>query len=461
MHSETKNFMHMKRFAFLLFAFLFAFSANAQQDSTKSGAPTGIKLGGVVPAISYNTDVGFRYGALMNIYDWGDGSMYPDYLRSLYLEASKTTKGSGQLIIQYDDKAFLGKNIRFLADLGYYVEQALDFYGFNGYESVYNADWMTTGSSTYRSRMFYRLDRRILRSMINVQIPINGNKLRAYSGIGYFDFRLNSVNVDKMNEGKEPDEMLPSPDTVPGLYEFYQQWGVISPEEAHGGNIGMIKGGIIYDTRDNEPMPNKGMWTEAILIGATDFAHSGYSYVQFVATHRQYFTIVPKRLIFAYRASWSQVLAGRAPFYMLPWYYGTKDAMQDAFGGAKTVRGVMRDRIIADGVAFGNAELRARVINTKVFGQDFYIALSSFVDAAVVTKRHDYTLNFNVLSSTGLTQDDFFNFDPAVVKQPHIGVGGGIRFGLNENFIVAVDYGKALNSQDGSSGLYIGLNWLF
>jgi hypothetical protein len=67
----------------------------------------------------------------MNIYDWGDGSLYPDYLRSLYLEASKTTKGSGQLVVEYDDKAFLGKNIRFLGNLAYHVEQALDFYGFN------------------------------------------------------------------------------------------------------------------------------------------------------------------------------------------------------------------------------------------------------------------------------------------------------------------------------------------
>ncbi len=460
MQVEFLKLCNMKKLLFLFVALGLTSMLLAQKDTTKKQVPTGIKLGGIVPAISYNTDVGFRYGALMNIYDWGDGSLYPDYLRSLYLEASKTTKGSGQLIVEYDDKAFLGSNIRLIGNLGYYVEQALDFYGFNGYESVFHLNWMTTGDSNYVSRMYYRLDRRVLRAVANLQIPIEGKKIRGYAGLGFLNFRLNSVNVDKMNKGLPADKQLPSPDTVPGLYELYQKWGVITPAEAHGGKIGMIRLGLIYDTRDNEPMPNRGIWTEGILIGATDFAHSGYTYLQFVATHRQYFTIFPKRLIFAYRLSWSQILAGKAPFYMLPWYHSTKNTMEDAFGGAKTLRGIMRDRIIADGVAFGNVELRFRVINTRILGQDFYVALSSFVDGAIITKRHEYNLNFQS-PGNGLTQSDFFNFNAQQVKRPHLGVGGGIRFGLNENFIVAVDYGKALNAQDGTSGLYIGLNWLF
>jgi hypothetical protein len=32
---------------------------------------------------------------------------------------------------------------------------------------------------------------------------------------------------------------------------------------------------------------------------------------------------------------------------------------------------------------------------------------------------------------------------------------------MNENFVIAVDYGRALNKQDGKSGMYIGLNYLF
>jgi hypothetical protein len=44
---------------------------------------------------------------------------------------------------------------------------------------------------------------------------------------------------------------------------------------------------------------------------------------------------------------------------------------------------------------------------------------------------------------------------------PHIGVGGGIHFAVNQNFIVTVDYGFAVKKEDGDTGLYINLNYLF
>ena len=35
---------------------------------------------GALPAVSYNTDVGLQYGGLVNLYYYGDGSKYPEYL---------------------------------------------------------------------------------------------------------------------------------------------------------------------------------------------------------------------------------------------------------------------------------------------------------------------------------------------------------------------------------------------
>jgi hypothetical protein len=43
----------------------------------------------------------------------------------------------------------------------------------------------------------------------------------------------------------------------------------------------------------------------------------------------------------------------------------------------------------------------------------------------------------------------------------HISYGAGLHFALNENFIVAVDYGIAKDKRDGDKGLYIGMNFLF
>jgi hypothetical protein len=43
----------------------------------------------------------------------------------------------------------------------------------------------------------------------------------------------------------------------------------------------------------------------------------------------------------------------------------------------------------------------------------------------------------------------------------HNSVGAGLRIAMNQNFIIAIDYGKALDKRDGNSGVYIGLNFLF
>jgi hypothetical protein len=56
------------------------------------------------------------------------------------------------------------------------------------------------------------------------------------------------------------------------------------------------------------------------------------------------------------------------------------------------------------------------------------------------------------------TQGNYFQYK---AEKLHTSAGAGLRIVMNENFIVAVDYGRALSDQDGKSGMYIGLNYLF
>ncbi len=431
----------------------------APADSGVGTPPTGVRLGGVLPAVSYDADVGFRYGVLANFYDWGDGSTYPDYVRSLYLEASRTTKGSGQVMFAYEDRRWLGSTLRLAADGGYYVEQALDFYGFNGYEAVIHPEWADPASIDYRTRMFYRIDRRMWRLGLNFHLPIRGRRIRAMLGTWVGNVRIGPVNIERLNRNKTADERLPTHDSVPGLYEYYRRWGLIDSFEADGGAVGMLRMGMIYDTRTNEIWPDRGVWDEVILLGATEMGRHAKQYLQVVATHRHYIGIRPQRLLFAYRLAASVVVAGRAPFYMLPFYHGTVYSLQDGFGGRKTVRGVWRNRVVADGVAIGNFELRGRVLNTRLMGQAFYVALSGFVDAARVVRPRPVTVDSARVAQSGERVEEFFDADPE--RQTHLGLGAGIRFALNENFIVAVDYGKPISDQDGPGGLYINLGWLF
>jgi hypothetical protein len=43
----------------------------------------------------------------------------------------------------------------------------------------------------------------------------------------------------------------------------------------------------------------------------------------------------------------------------------------------------------------------------------------------------------------------------------HMGYGGGLHIAINENFVVAADFARAVKKDDGKLGVYIGLNFLF
>ena len=71
-----------------IFACIF-FQVYSQDEVTKEGWNFG-----ALPTTTYDTDLGFQYGALVDLYNYGDGSRYPKYNHKLYFEVSRFTKGS-------------------------------------------------------------------------------------------------------------------------------------------------------------------------------------------------------------------------------------------------------------------------------------------------------------------------------------------------------------------------------
>ncbi|MEX2427563.1 MAG: BamA/TamA family outer membrane protein [Bacteroidales bacterium] len=446
----------MKNLIWILIASVMWLPLSAQNpddadEKSAEDVKTDWSFGGV-PVVAYDADVGFKYGALVNLYHFGDGSRYPMYDHSIYMEWSRTTKGSGINQITWDsDKLIPG--IRSFFEASLLTEQALDFYGFNGYQAKYVAGYDADTTDIFSDRLFYRHSRQLLRIKADFQGEIIGQKFRWLGGVGFYGNNIEAVDVETLNEDKTEDLL-----STNSLYNNYVDWGIIKDDQKNGGSHTLLKGGLIYDTRDNEPNPFSGIWTEMQLHYAPSLlSNTDYGYGRFIFTHRQYFTIIPEWVNFAGRVSYQGKLFGEMPFYMMPYLFNTAPKLTtDGVGGSKTVRGVMRNRIVGEGFAYGNLELRGKILRTKFLKQNFYIALSGFVDAGMVTQKYELPAN---LMTDFPEAADFIDLNAKEV--PHLGYGGGIHFVLNQNFIVTVDYGLAAKADDGDSGLYINLNFLY
>lgn len=428
--------------------FFFALSGIIAQDEV---VKTGWNFG-ALPTITFDTDLGFQYGALVNLYQYGDGSRYPNYDHSLYFEVSRFTKGSGINRFYYDSDQLL-KGLQTSLDISYLSDQAYDFYGFNGFDAVVKPDWIDDESDDYITRMFYKYDRKMFRFKVDLQGKFSGEKLRWAAGVNLLNFNIGSIDLEKLNKGKDEDERL---DDVPGLYEKYQTWGIISSEEADGGFVPELKAGLVYDTRDNRPNPMKGIWTEAVLMGAPEFLGAESGFAKLSLTHRQYFTLIPNDLSLAYRLAYQTTIAGHAPFYYQTQVIVSelKGAVSEGLGGAKSLRGIRRNRIVGDGFFYGNVEARWKFARFQFINNNFYLGLNGFMDFGQVTKQ----IEFNTQNGFVPQPDNYF--DKGAEKM-HFSYGAGLRIVMNQNFVIAVDYGMAADERDGDSGLYIGLNYLF
>ena len=443
----------MKQFAYLMAFLPLLFCSmqqvTAQSDSTSMTQPNGAKGDiekkglsyGPLPIVAFDQNKGFQYGALLNIYDFGKGGYYPNVRQSWYIEASAYTKGSQQYVISYDTK-YLIPNVRLSTASCLLVEKMLDFYGFNGYETLYDSQLDAT---------FYRMERIVPYIKIDLTGHIIPNRLSWEVGYHFKWFGLDNVSL----EGEEENGVLGGKT----LYEKYQDWGIISQQEAKGGRSSALRAGFIYDTRDFEPAPSRGIWAEAHAIIAPKAFGTSQSYYRYSATFRQYLPLAEDRLVFAYRMNYQGTIGNYAPFYVLPYYtYVGNGYDRDGFGGYRTARGILRNRVQALDVAMFNAEMRWKFYRTHLFKQNLYLALNGFLDGTSAIRKYDMSYRGEEDTLERYYYDRFVNTEK---EKFHLSAGGGLRIGINQNFIIAIDYGVPFKKQDGGGSLYINTGFLF
>lgn len=467
-------------------------------DSLGNKIKTGWNFG-ILPSIAYDADYGFQGGVLTNVYYYGDGSQYPEYIHSLYLEAAYTTKHHGIFRFNYDSK-YLIPHHRLTLDATYLPDAMCDFYGFNGYQSLYNYDWHNWSKkpekmsvADYRSRVFYKYKR----DLIRVAGDIEGNiisHLKWNAGLGVLGYIVNDCDIDMLNgkntydptaahqKALNPNEEL--------LYEKYKNWGLVGVDEAKGGWHPYVRGGLTFDSRDKRMGPNRGIYTDLFLTYSAAFnagygnqASAGYNHLQLNFTFRHYVPVYKDRITFVYRVGTQNLIAGKSPFYMNN-YLNTlfiQRVLYEGLGGGNSIRGMMANRILADGFAYANVEFRFRVVNFDIGRQHFFFGLNPFFDLGIVTQplKLDELVELHTgglyhslkesMTANGEVMSDYFqvdqngNLDNSGIYRPHMTAGLGLKIGMNENFVLSCDWAMPFDKQDNAkwANFYVKMGYLF
>lgn len=392
----------MSRIVFVLMLFSVA-GAAAQPDATRQG-PRGFRVAGL-PNLNYNSDEGFGYGARLSLYNHAEGGYTPYYYlvdANLFL----TTGGRSEIFLFFDAPHLFARSGRLTAQVQYAHYDAAPFYGI-GDGARYDEDRVDPEAAAFISEDYYAFER-TRATLWGVYQHRLGPAFRVLAGLGLVHTGVGQAGGPTL-------------------------LGERGAEGEDGGFTNYVRLGLIHDTRDFEPAPSSGDWSDVLLELSTGVLGSDYDYARLTLTNRHYWTVLP-RLVLAerivYETAW-----GAMPFYEMG-FFGSSFRVQEAVGGAKSVRGLLQSRYIGPTKLFGNVELRWRALDFGLLGQDFYLALSAFVDYGRVWD------------------------DPATVSLDgfHSGQGGGLHIGWNETFIVTVD---AARSVEVPLALYIGIGYLF
>ena len=391
-----------------------------------------------MPNLAYSTDNGVTLGAYSDFFYYGDGSVYPNFLHHAGISAAYATKGSWY-VHAYFESPSLVKGLRINAVATYRDAMVNNFYGFNGIASPYDASIdlnPLNGTAWYTNhRRFFRLSASVLGDM--------AGRLKWMGGIVFRHVRMGDFSLEKYDSGKS-------------LFLTYRDIGLIREDEFAGGTSLEAKAGVVYDSRDVELSPGRGIYGELYLVGNVGLSQSKYSYLQLVAHFRHYLSLIPGRLVFAWHLGLQHQLAGEIPYYNLneiaTIFYPYEEIC--GLGSRVTVRGIRYNRIMAAGYAWGNFELRIIPFKFRLFGQQFDFVLNPFADVCAITRS--YRLEEQKRQGgmlPGLWQDRKLPLMAA------FGLGGKIQ--MNTNFILSLDVGRGLDPQVGAWTLGMATTYVF
>ena len=409
---------------------------------------------GPLPVVGFDSDLGFQYGVCCDIFNFGDGSSYPSYNFKINVEASTYTKGSS-VLRSYGDFKTLIPDGKLFYDVAYFNAPKFGFYGFNGFAAPFDANYLmpsldiqsflpiTFPEGTKSGYNF--MSRNQFRAVVSMQKKIAGN-LSWAAGVAFYHTSTKALDTEKFDAYEHQAT----------LYDVYRTLGLIRQNEAVGGNVLQFRAGLVYDSRDHDSDPTRGFNIEASINGAPDIDGEGYGNMGFTFVGSQYVPVVSDKLTFTYRLGVQGKICGEIPYY----FANNLNTMffrrmyTEGLGGNASVRGLNRNGVIGNGMAWLNVELRWRFFNFKLINQNWGLALNPFFDAGQVIQP--YRLDEQKSVPAG------WNVYSGNKETPHCTAGIGLKLVMNHNMILSFEAAKALSDNDGN-GLWtnVGFNYMF
>ena len=360
-----------------------------------------------------------------------------------------STAGAQDQLIDYDAPAIFGPLWRGRATLEYEAANAWPYYGIGSRSmqplSFPGAPGATFGTldsfqratnavhpngQTYALYNLFEFEHPTLQ--LGVERLLLGGIVRPFIGFGFSYTHIHDFSGTVTNATAANGASVQAPEATTFLAADCAAHRIVG---CNGGWDNVLRLALSIDTRDFEPDPNSGVYTELSTEIATRALGSQFDYVRSMLSLRAFYSPVPKvaDLVLAWRGLYEIQTSG-TPFFSqetLPFI----DDNHAGLGGFRTLRGFVQNRFVGPVIALTNYEVRWTFVKFHAFGQGIGLMAVPFMDIGRVFDNVPQT------TFAGWKRTE----------------GGGLRVAWNEATIIMMDFGV---SSEGT-GLYLNFNHIF
>ncbi len=192
-----------------------------------------------------------------------------------------------------------------------------------------------------------------------------------------------------------------------------------------GGRVSLLQQALLYDTRDFEPDPTRGVYFELANEWSNPAIGSEFTFDKLFTQIKAFRRIaVGPRTVLAGRVGVGNIFGENAPFFEFQDQW-SPDGSVNALGGSRSLRGYRANRFLGRALWFANAEVRARLTEFTVGRQRFALGVAPFVDAGTVRDRWQ-SLNLDRVRWS---------------------YGAGARVAWNQSTMISLDVGRSREDQ--------------